>query len=917
MWLLSSVYFAFINVSLWLSWMHHGDETKTHAPVENMRPSLCPELHNSDESYLTLSRTWHVLGPFKSGTREATWGADHLERLGGFRNLSYDLGARFNSALGPDGYVRWSSIQVEEPVSGAGYAKATINLSFPEVDWAFLRSIYGWSALQYQAWARGNLTVIGTVPVTVGLFTDGVLEFRVDDEPYFGGDFYAYRRAPLIVSLAPGNHVLDIRLVRDVRALGGPEQPTIKARIEIIEALGEVGIDNSTLLTAEVVEGRLLSPFASITFRNHLRSWVEIREIQSFGPSETHLSLLDGPLRLAPYQSRPIAFTVKSHGSSSLNFSFNFGYGVDYSTETRISQTVDVNLTEREINEAQKVTFLHPSGIVSYAILRPPVNSSCHSEVNGKLPVLIGLHGAGLEADSELARHMLDAAYGICTWFIFPTGVTPWSGDDWHTWGSADVLAAVAAIPNWIKAVGWNGPGVALEDWLVSGHSNGGQGTWFFLTHQPDKVVAAAPVSGYSSIENYVPFTMWHNAEPALTAVLKTARQSFKHELLVSNIAGIPVLQQHGSADDNVPAYHSRLMHELIYEAGLSSEYHELEGKGHWFDGVLTTDSLLSFYSRHAAISNSANKLLPLNFSIVVPASGDMGSKGGIVVDQLETPDRSGHIKVSREDGERVWRLSTGNIHRFHLSPAAIRATIPSHIFIDNGTRSFAVPTENAGLMWFVKTSGEWIATRGDSWRSLDQRYGKQLGMMDAILRTTASFTVRAYSQGSDGVASQISRNTFQYFAADSRVISRCKEESFARASDDHNTGNVITVALKDDLPRSELANFPIHVDSGNLVVRRPHLSRGGSSEHKYEFEPGLGAIFLRPLMNDRLELVVWGADLSGLQQASRLVPMLTGVGQPDFVVLSDRCRWQGFAGVYAAGFFDRSWQVSGAPYVT
>lgn len=29
-----------------------------------------------------------------------------------------------------------------------------------------------------------------------------------------------------------------------------------------------------------------------------------------------------------------------------------------------------------------------------------------------------------------------------------------------------------------------------------------GQGAWFLLTHHPDKIVAAAPVSGYSSIDS-------------------------------------------------------------------------------------------------------------------------------------------------------------------------------------------------------------------------------------------------------------------------------------------------------------------------------------------------------------------------------------------------------------------------------
>lgn len=49
-----------------------------------------------------------------------------------------------------------------------------------------------------------------------------------------------------------------------------------------------------------------------------------------------------------------------------------------------------------------------------------------------KFPVLLNLHGAGLEADSEQVRHMLDGVEDLPAWTIFPTGGTAWSGDDWR-----------------------------------------------------------------------------------------------------------------------------------------------------------------------------------------------------------------------------------------------------------------------------------------------------------------------------------------------------------------------------------------------------------------------------------------------------------------------------------------------------
>ncbi|EQL33940.1 hypothetical protein, variant [Blastomyces dermatitidis ATCC 26199] len=939
---------------------------------------------------ISISKTWHVLGPFKTGTREATWGADPLEVLGGFRNMSYtnDPAARFSSALGVNGSVGWSILEATEPErddSASTSAKVTLDVGFPDVDWELLRSFYGWAGLQYQAWARGHFnvttrTVAGgyTSSSTVAVYTDGLLEVWIDGEPFFGGDFYAYRRAPVTLKLAAGSHVVDLRLVRDVRALGGVGEPRIRAAVEVQliqpslagdgtgsddndEVVLGLKLDAGSVLVADVVEGKLASPFASVIVRNEHDGWAEItdikpvRDIKSTRPM---VVLIDSPITLAPHQSRPIGLKIDFDDQAPSNFSFQLVYTIESAGKQRKTNPVTATAVPRKISDPQKYTFLHPSGIVSYAILRPPLNASCNSAAASgdehRLPILVDLHGAGLEAGNEQVRHMLDDAYGVCSWILFPTGVTPWSGDDWHTWGAADVQAAVDAIPNWMQSVAWEGLGAALDDWLVSGHSNGGQGTWFFLTHQPDKVIAAAPVSGYSSIENYVPFTMWHDGQATIASVIQTARQSFKHELLMGNFRGIPILQQHGSADDNVPAYHSRLLHQLIWENGWHSEYHELSGKGHWFDGVLTTQPLLDFYSRHTSNSSSYDHLLPERFSFSIPNSGDMGSRGGIMVDQLSSPDKFGHIQATRKEEGVTWHLKARNVHRFHLLPSRMRVAVyPRVIVVTDGDgggseSTFLVPAaDQAHSKWFVKDeiTGSWTVSNDGSWQDdIRQRYGRQNGAMDAILRSTGRFTIRVCSRDSDGseqlinVALQISRNLLQYFAADSQLLplqTACNSNSNNSHSNNNDhiiddqeeelrgPGNLITISIGNDLPpppASLVTTFPIHIANDHLTIRTTtsNLHTTTPTTKSYPFEPDLGAIFLRPrpLPHQRLELVVWGADLGGLRQASRLVPLLTGVGQPDFVVLSEQCRWRGFAGAYAAGFFDFGWRVSAGSYV-
>jgi hypothetical protein len=182
---------------------------------------------------------------------------------------------------------------------------------------------------------------------------------------------------------------------------------------------------------------------------------------------------------------------------------------------------------------------------------------------------------------------------------------------------------------------------------------------------------------------------------------------------------------------------------------------------------------------------------------------------------------------------------------------------------------------------------------------SISLRSGRQLGPMDAILRTSGQFTIRYQQSEAAAIALQISRNLFQYFSADSAIV-----QSSAQA--ETSPGNVVTVAISGSVPRGALPHFPIVLSASGLSIRE-----SGGRVREYGGEGGLSAIFLQPLPDERLELVVWGVDKDSLVDAARLVPMLTGVGQPDFVVLRRDSRWKGVEGAVAMGFFDHEWNVT------
>lgn len=204
-----------------------------------------------------------------------------MEYYGGFSNLSYSTDATFSSALAVNGAARWSLLRAIISSTSPGTIKASLNVSFSEVEWSFLQSVYGWSALQYQAWARGFLDVSQPNGQTIALYMSGLLEFLVDGKRHFGGDFYSYRRAPVILHLSQGQHTLDIRLTRDVRALGAADEPIIGVDVEAEERQMSLSIDSGSLLVSDITQGRLGNGWASIDVQNNLAEWVEIVSLSS------------------------------------------------------------------------------------------------------------------------------------------------------------------------------------------------------------------------------------------------------------------------------------------------------------------------------------------------------------------------------------------------------------------------------------------------------------------------------------------------------------------------------------------------------------------------------------------------------------------------------------------------------------
>lgn len=184
-------------------------------------------------------------------------------------------------------------------------------------------------------------------------------------------------------------------------------------------------------------------------------------------------------------------------------------------------------------------------------------------------------------------------------------------------------------------------------------------------------------------------------------------------------------------------------------------------------------------------------------------------------------------------------------------------------------------------------------------WRSLEQRFGRQLGNLESILRTRGILSIHGFNALNSSFCLQVARNLYQYFGADAEIV---ESASVYKGG----AGNWISIEKGSTISPSHLPSYPITVHQGKGICIRN--ARG--SVRLYDFEAGLGALYLSPLPNERLELKIWGFDDDGLRQAARLLPMLTGVGQPDFILVGKRCASEGAAGVLGMGSFDSFWNI-------
>ena len=187
-------------------------------------------------------------------------------------------------------------------------------------------------------------------------------------------------------------------------------------------------------------------------------------------------------------------------------------------------------------------------------------------------PVILALHGGGEYGNDGLRQTAFGLAAAIRQHadrfpaiVVFPQSLADGT-PGWQLKGGEAALAAVD------KAIAeFNGDKSRV---YLTGHSAGGNGSWYLAFHHPERFAAVVVVCGFVSGFRGATSGVWYPP-------IAPASAPDRYAAVAKTVSTLPIWIFHGDADPTVSVEESRHMAAALKEIGANVQYTEFPGVGH------------------------------------------------------------------------------------------------------------------------------------------------------------------------------------------------------------------------------------------------------------------------------------------------------------------------------------------------
>ncbi len=824
-------------------------------------------IFNSESTGLNYIEDWKALGPFLSAPQEGA--IDHLYFFGGQEKAKADK-RDYPSILAKAGKIRWFDVPAKS---------AQVKWSYPNLKWDFLKKIGGAPLTLNQCYLYAEVENGRDEVLLVDTKTVG--EFFVNGKRFFG-EPYKFGFNQVAVPFQKGKN----QVLLKVSSYEDPE-----FEFSLVRPSGPIQIlDDVT--RPDLIETQLASGWLGVPMVNTTEGWlqdlrVKVIKDEIFDGIEDKISF-----PLAPLSTLKIPVRLKqrapAHGNHSVSIEI-------YSGRKKISEKkINLRFRDRTHDEGVMETFVSKlDGSVQYYSLLYPKKFDPQKYYDA----IVALHGANVEA-SLLTDNFAPKDWAFV---VAPTNRRP-HGFAYQDLGRLDALEVLDQVQ---KKHHINAQGLYLV-----GHSMGGEGTWHIGLHHPSKFQGLAPTAGWSSFQLYTPF-LYQEAElrtpPQIRAFRDRVIMDSNNPYFVENAKQLPVYISNAERDDDVPAFHSRLMNRLALNAGAKTEYREVNTDVHWFIEPLNEgrgyDSM-DHPEGYEFLKAHPPDLYPKQISFKL---FDLGIEKDFYWTRVEEQHEVfTETKVHAMITDAEIKLRTSNVKTITLNLA-----------------KQLVPNILAQIQWNNKK----INTKIPSSRRITLELGPS-----GIKRTTANpskklerhslktafFSPYLIVYGTNG-----SPDETEVLLHNARLLAdkawRTANSLAPITRDIDVTPEMIkkyNLILFGSPERNSLAKkwapkVPLKIEKGGIQFGKEKMGTD---------EGGLAYTFIFPNPDERERYIVncGGTSIEAEKFANYFQPFYErlGYGVPDFLIFSKEVQRSGWGGVKAAGFFSKKWDLSNQDYV-